>query len=234
MNGDRSPGSPAGLIWWMYHHPTAPATRTTTITSTSERVGDPLDRAGLPPQPLDGAGGDCFVPRVGRPVEHVQLVERVDVVDAPGPADVAPAVLLGAPRFRPLPGQLVGDAHWCDRRASSHDCRMTAAATLSTTWRRVRPAHAGLGQRAVGGHRGEPLVVGLDGHADHASQRRDLGRGSPRRRPVAAGQAARQADDDQLGFLLAHQRGDALVIVCAGSRCAAARSAARRSCPSGR
>ena len=57
----------------------------------------------------------------------------------------------------------------------------------------------------------------LDGHAHHGSEGRDLGHGSLRRRSVAARQAARQADDDELGLLVAHELGDPLVVVAGAS-----------------
>ena len=47
---------------------------------------------------------------------------------------------------------------------------MTAAATLSTTWRRAGPRTPAVGQAALGRHRREPLVVGLDRHPDDGSQ----------------------------------------------------------------
>ena len=64
-------------------------------------------------------------------------------------------------------------AHGCT--ISSHACSITAAATLSTTLSLRVALHAGFVQRALGGDRGEPLVVhdDLDVARDRA-QRLDL------------------------------------------------------------
>ena len=188
-----SPASPGGLIWRMYHQPTRPATRITTIDEHEHRVGDPLDRAGLPAQALDGAGGLGVVPRVGAPVERVEVRRasrgrRCRATRRRRRASPAGRPARGPARRRSSRRRPVD-------RASSQACRMTAAATLSTTWRRAGAAHAGLGEHALGGHRGEPLVVGLDGHPHHGSQRRHLVPGSlapPGRRRRTGSAASRR------------------------------------------
>ena len=98
-------------------------------------------------------------------------------------------------------------------RRSRNACRMTAAATLSTTWRRAGPrTPASASARSAVTVR-EPLVERLDRHVDQRSEGLRLGPGSPGRRSLVAGQADRQADDDQLGLLVTDEGGDPLVVV---------------------
>ena len=92
---------------------------------------------------------------------------------------------------------------------------MTAAATLSTTLALRRAAHTALPQGALGGHGREPLVPGLDGHLDNASQRLDFGPGTPRCWAVGAGQAARHPDDHELDLFLTGEGGDVTVVLAA-------------------
>ena len=73
-------------------------------------------------------------------------------------------------------------------RASSHDCRITAAAeaSMSSRWAAapLAPPGVGVSEVALGDHRGEALVVGVDLDAAGAReprQRRDLGEHGPGR-----------------------------------------------------
>ena len=142
------------------------------------------------------------------------MLEGVEVVDAPHFVDVA---RLAAPLRRPLAGQLVGDAHrglspglGVEPRLQDHGGR-----DLVDHLPPGRATDPDVGQGALGGHRREPLVVGLDGHANHGSEGGDLLPGGSRRRAVVAGEAEREADDDQLGLLVPHDGGDPLVVVTA-------------------
>ena len=86
---------------------------------------------------------------------------------------------------------------------SSHDCSITAAATLSTTSRRrarLRPASPRL---RSGADRRQPLVVGdyVDMRPDRGADLFDLDLGGPGRRTRGTRQRERQADDDRRHLL---------------------------------
>ena len=93
---------------------------------------------------------------------------------------------------------------WSDGgRASSHDCRITAAAAASIdsrcALRRLPRRGVGLSEVALGDHRGEALIVGVDLHRRRARasvHRLDLREHRPRRRTELTRERAGQTDHD--------------------------------------
>ena len=109
MNSTGSPSSPSGLVRSRYHHPTHPATTISTVTSDERAPHGPLDDPRL-----TGAAPRPPAPRRPRPTRR---------------APTRP--LAGRSRARRGSRVTAGAL-----RASSHDCSMIAAATLSTRCRR--------------------------------------------------------------------------------------------------
>ena len=229
VNDTGSPGSPAGLIWWMYHQPTSPATRITTVDEREQRVGDPLDRAGLPPQPLDRAR-----PPPRRPTGRCSSRASSSASRESRSSMPRAAARSRSRRARPAraPGPRRSSRRPRGPRASSHACRMTAAATLSTTG-------GGAGPRTPPSARARLAVTVVNrsswvstGTPTTLARAVGLGPGSlarpgpsppDRLRGIPTTTHSASSSRDELG--------DALVVVAPRTAALAARSAARRSCP---
>ena len=143
------------------------------------------------------------VPRVGRPVEAGRASGSICASGSSGSSRVDLAASVVRPRCSTCPGMV-------EPRLQHHrggDLVDDLAARLGASI----PASS-MPRSAV--DRREALVVRLDRHADHASQApRPRSMAASRRRSVRAVERQRQADDDQLGLLLAHERGDLVVVV---------------------
>ena len=145
------------------------------MPSTQHDVDDPLDRPGLHTEPLDRARRSASS-HGSASSRRSSAGERVQLVDL----RLARAAGSGCVR---RPSSITGL-----RRLTSGRRGRRARTAASRPRRPCRPPGGGPGRgrrprkAALGRHRGEPLVVGLDRHADHASQPLRLGPGSLRRR----------------------------------------------------